>query len=73
MFNWQYKLMNLTSLEVGLFRNYFANMPDDPYVEGDFRTRRYSSIRYDHYGKYEFLPHKKFMQSRDVNKLLSDV
>jgi hypothetical protein len=73
MFNWQYKLMNLTSLEVGLFKNFFEEMPYDPYVEGDFRKRRYSTIRYDHYGKYEFLPHKKFIQSSDVNDLLGDV
>ena len=34
---------------------YFENMPFDPYVRGDFRKRRFSSIKKDHFGNYELL------------------
>ena len=70
---WQYKLRNFTSIEVGVFENYFENMPFDPYVRGDFRKRRFSSIKKDHFGNFEVMPHKKFIQSSNVNDLLGDV
>ena len=70
---WQYKLRNFTSIEVGAFENYFENMPFDPYVKGDFRKRRFSSIKKDHFGNFEVMPHKKFIQSSNVNDLLGDV
>ena len=38
--SWQYKLRNFTSVDIGVFENYFENMPFDPYVTGDFRKRR---------------------------------
>ena len=71
--SWQYKLRNFTSVDIGAFEEYFENMPFDPYVKGDFRKRRFSSIKKDHFGNYEFLPHKTFTQSADVNDLLGDV
>lgn len=71
--SWQYKLRNFTSVDIGVFEDYFEKMPYDPYVKGDFRKRRYSSIRKDHYGKYERLPHKKFIQTAKINDLLGDV
>ena len=30
---WQYKLRNFTSVDVGVFEDYFENMPYDPYVK----------------------------------------
>ena len=71
--SWQYKLRNFTSVDIGVFEDYFENMPYDPYVNGDFRKRRYSSIKKDHYGNWEILPHKKFVQTTKVNDLLGDV
>ena len=71
--SWQYKLRNFTSVDIGVFEKYFENMPYDPYVKGNFRKRRFSSIKKDHFGKYEILPHKTFTQSSDVNDLLGDV
>lgn len=70
---WQYKLRNFTKIDVGVFENYFENMPFDPYVKGDFRKRRFSSIKKDHFGNFEVMPHKKFIQSSNVNDLLGDV
>lgn len=70
---WQYKLRNFTKIDVGVFENYFKNMPFDPYVKGDFRKRRFSSIKKDHFGNFEVMPHKKFIQSSNVNDLLGDV
>ena len=69
----QYKLRNFTSVDVGVFEDYFENMPYDPYVKGNFRKRRFSSIRKDHYGNWELLPHKTFTQSAKINDLLGDV
>ena len=71
--SWQYKLRNFTSVNIGAFENYFENMPYDPYVNGNFRKRRFSSIKKDHYGQYEVLPHKKFVQEAKINDLLGDV
>ena len=71
--SWQYKLRNFTSVDIGVFEDYFEKMPYDPYVKGDFRKRRYSSIKKDHYGHYEVLPHKKFIQTAKINDLLGDV
>ena len=71
--SWQYKLRNFTSVDIGVFEDYFEKMPYDPYVKGDFRKRRYSSIKKDHYGKFQFLPHKKFIQEAKINDLLGDV
>ena len=71
--SWQYKLRNFTSVDIGVFEDYFENMPYDPYVKGNFRKRRYSSIKKDHYGNFEILPHKTFTQSSDINDLLGDV
>ena len=72
-FGWQYKLRNFTSIDIGVFEEYFENMPYDPYVNGNFRNRCFSSIKKDHFGKYEILPHKTFTQSSNVNDLLGDV
>jgi hypothetical protein len=71
--SWQYKLRNFTSVDIGVFENYFEELPYDPYVKGNFRKRRFSSIKKDHYGQFEILPHKTFTQSADVNDLLGDV
>jgi histidine decarboxylase len=71
--SWQYKLRNFTSVDIGVFENYFEDMPYDPYVKSNFRKRRFSSIKKDHYGQFEILPHKTFIQSADVNDLLGDV
>tara|TARA_B100001093_G_scaffold372805_1_gene357785 strand:- start:681 stop:1316 length:636 start_codon:yes stop_codon:yes gene_type:complete len=71
--SWQYKLRNFTSVNIGVFDQYFENMPYDPYVKGNFRKRRFSSIKKDNYGQFQILPHKTFTQSSDVNDLLGDV
>ena len=73
MMGWQYKLMNLTSLEVGVFRGFYEGMPKDPYMGGEFRTRRHSSVQKTAEGNYKVLPHTTFTQSYDVNKLVGEV
>ena len=71
--NWQYKLRNYTSVDIGAFEKYFEDMPYDPYVKGNFRMRRFSSIKKDDLGNWKILPHKTFTQTADVNDLLGDV
>jgi len=55
----------------GLKRTFDA-LPVDPYTEGDFRFRRYSTFRYVG-GTVEPLPPETFMQSSDINTFLGDV
>jgi hypothetical protein len=71
--NWQYKLRNFIDLSVGVFDKLFEDMPYDPYVKGNFRKRRYSSLKLNDENEIEILPHKTFLQKSDVNKLLGDV
>lgn len=71
--SWQYKLRNFTSVKIGSFEKYFKNMPYDPYVKGNFRMRRFSSIRKDDLGEWKILPHKQFIQTAEINDLLGDV
>ena len=71
--SWQYKLRNFTSVGIGEFENFFKDMPYDPYVKGNFRKRRYSSIKVNDTGNLVTQPHKKFIQKSDVNDLLGDV
>lgn len=71
--SWQYKLRNFTSVNIGVFETYFADMPYDPYVNGNFRKRRFSSVKKDDHGNWKLLPHKTFTQTADINDLLGDV
>ena len=53
-------------------RNYFEPLPIDPYIDGNFRFRAYSTYSLkDNWIKR--LPHTSFEQPKDVNKLLGGV
>jgi hypothetical protein len=67
-----YKLQRLSNLRTDQFESYFHKLPRDPYIEGDFRLRRFS--------RFQGLPddltrleHKYFEQSSKVNRLAGGV
>lgn len=62
----------LTDLDLNAFAPFFVNLAADPYVNGDYRFRRYSQFT----GPAECLeklPHDDFVQSRAVNYLNGDI
>ncbi|MBD1846281.1 2OG-Fe dioxygenase family protein [Cyanobacteria bacterium FACHB-63] len=67
-----YVLEMLTAIEVDKFQPSFAHLPNDPYLEGNYRFRRLSHFKIvgDRLIK---LPHRRLFQSRQYNPLLGDV
>ena len=53
-------------------RPYFDNLPQDPYLTGDYRFRRFSRFQIED-GEIIHLPHDTFIQSKVYNRLLGDV
>ena len=63
-----YKLEKFAAFDGAKFEPFFANLPVDPYIQGQFRRRRFSRFT----GTPESLQrleHKYFIQSSQVNKL----
>ncbi|OEE61767.1 hypothetical protein A1OO_12375 [Enterovibrio norvegicus FF-33] len=52
---------------------YFSRLSKDPYVDSDVRFRSYARFAIDTEGEIMRLPHKAFMQSSDVNRVVGDV
>ncbi|EKE70978.1 2OG-Fe dioxygenase family protein [Gallaecimonas xiamenensis] len=50
----------------------FADLPVDPYIQGDFRYRCYSNVKVQG-GQVLRQPTKTFMQSSNINQYLGDV
>lgn len=67
-----YVLEMLTAIHVEQFAPSFANLPADPYLEGNYRFRRLSHFKVvgDRLVK---LPHRRLFQSKQYNPLLGDV
>lgn len=67
-----YVLEAITSVDVKPLQRFFADLPADPYLEGNYRFRRLShfQIAGDRLVK---LPHRRLFQSKTYNPLLGDV
>ncbi|MBW4542446.1 MAG: 2OG-Fe dioxygenase family protein [Myxacorys chilensis ATA2-1-KO14] len=67
-----YVLEMLTAIKVDEFKHSFEHLPEDPYLEGNYRFRRLSHFKIvgDRLIK---LPHRCLFQSRQHNPLLGDV
>jgi hypothetical protein len=67
-----FALEHLGGIEVAKILPYFANLPVDAYLKGDYRFRRFSNfeIRDRHLTQ---LAHAKFFQSKAYNSVLGDV
>jgi hypothetical protein len=67
-----YVLEMLTAIEVDKFRPSFTRLPNDPYLEGNYRFRRLSHFKVVG-NRLIKLPHRRLFQSRQYNPLLGDV
>lgn len=67
-----YVLEMLTAIKVNQLKHSFADLPGDPYLEGNYRFRRLSHFRVDG-DRLIKLPHRRLFQSKEYNPLLGDV
>lgn len=67
-----YVLERLNVSEVAKFIPFFENLPSDPYLEGNYRFRRFSHFQISDRQLIQ-LPHTVFFQSKAYNPLLGDV
>lgn len=67
-----YVLEMLTAINVDEIKRSFAHLPEDPYLEGNYRFRRLSHFQIvgDRLIK---MPHRRLFQSKQYNPLLGDV
>jgi histidine decarboxylase len=67
-----YVLEMLTAIQVNALKSSFAHLPEDPYLEGNYRFRRLSHfwVEGDRLIK---LSHRRLFQSKQYNPLLGDV
>jgi hypothetical protein len=67
-----YVLEMLTAIKVDELKRSFAHLPEDPYLEGNYRFRRLSHFQIvgDRLIK---MPHRRLFQSKQYNPLLGDV
>ncbi|MFN6564126.1 MAG: 2OG-Fe dioxygenase family protein [Nostoc sp. ChiSLP01] len=67
-----FTLRKVNSINVEGFKPFFRNMPIDPYIKGNYRSRRLSRfiVAEDRLVK---LPHGYLFQSKEYNPLLGDI
>ncbi|MBD2414266.1 hypothetical protein FACHB389_23210 [Nostoc calcicola FACHB-389] len=67
-----FTLRKVNSINVEGFKPFFRNMPIDPYIKGNYRSRRLSRfiVAEDQLIK---LPHGYLFQSKEYNPLLGDI
>ncbi|MCF2148219.1 2OG-Fe dioxygenase family protein [Desmonostoc muscorum LEGE 12446] len=67
-----FTLRKVNSINVEGFKPFFSNMPIDPYIKGNYRSRRLSRfiVSEDQLIK---LPHGYLFQSKEYNPLLGDI
>lgn len=76
-----YVLEMLTAIRIDELKHSFADLPEDPYLEGNYRFRRLSHFKvigepHTHSTAAERLvklPHRRLFQSKQYNPLLGDV
>ncbi|MBD2355067.1 2OG-Fe dioxygenase family protein [Tolypothrix sp. FACHB-123] len=67
-----FTLRKVNSIKLEGFKPFFNNLPVDPYIKGNYRSRRLS--RFTVVGdKLVKLPHGYFYQSKDYNPLMGDI
>jgi hypothetical protein len=75
-----YVLEMLTAIAVNELKQSFAHLPEDPYLEGNYRFRRLSHVKAvndpresSEAARLIKLPHRRLFQSRQFNPLLGNV
>ncbi|BAY07896.1 2OG-Fe dioxygenase family protein [Calothrix sp. NIES-2098] len=67
-----FTLRKVNSINLEGFKPFFNNLPVDPYIKGNYRSRRLSRFTVDG-DRLIKLPHGYLYQSKDYNPLLGDV
>jgi len=70
--DFDYKFQRISNINASAFEPFFSNLPLDPYIQGEFRRRRFSRFQ----GGPENLTrleHKYFEQSSAVNRLAGGI
>ncbi len=67
-----FTLRKVNSINPEGFKPFFSNMPVDPYIKGNYRSRRLSRFTVSG-NELIRLPHGYFFQSKENNPLLGDI
>ncbi|MEH2351562.1 MAG: 2OG-Fe dioxygenase family protein [Nostoc sp.] len=67
-----FTLRKVNSINLEGFKPFFSNMPVDPYIKGNYRSRRLSRFTVSG-NELIKLPHGYFFQSKEYNPLLGDI
>ncbi|MEI1373601.1 2OG-Fe dioxygenase family protein [Nostoc sp. UHCC 0926] len=67
-----FTLRKVNSVKLEGFKPFFSNMPIDPYIKGNYRSRRLSRFTVSG-NELIKLPHGYFLQSKEHNRLVGDV
>ena len=67
-----FTLRKVNSVNLEGFKPFFSNMPIDPYIKGNYRSRRLSRFTVSG-NELIKLPHGYFFQSKEHNRLVGDV
>ncbi|MEH2302080.1 MAG: 2OG-Fe dioxygenase family protein [Nostoc sp.] len=67
-----FTLRKVNSVNLEGFKPFFSNMPIDPYIKGNYRSRRLSRFTVSG-NELIKLPHGHFFQSKEYNRLVGDV
>ncbi|WP_298907331.1 2OG-Fe dioxygenase family protein [uncultured Nostoc sp.] len=67
-----FTLRKVNSINPEGFKPFFSNMPIDPYIKGNYRSRRLSRFTVSG-NELIKLPHGYFFQSKEHNRLVGDV
>ncbi|MEH2251163.1 2OG-Fe dioxygenase family protein [Nostoc sp.] len=67
-----FTLRKVNSINLEGFKPFFSNMPIDPYIKGNYRSRRLSRFTVSG-NELIKLPHGYFFQSKKHNRLVGDV
>jgi hypothetical protein len=67
-----FTLRKVNSINVEGFKPFFQNLPIDPYIKGNYRSRRLSRFIVAE-DKLIKLPHGYLFQSKEYNPLLGDI
>lgn len=67
-----YVLEMLTAINVSALKRSFAHLPEDPYLEGNYRFRRLSHFKVTG-DRLMKLPHRRLFQSKEYNPLMGDI
>jgi hypothetical protein len=67
-----YALESINFVRLDKFKNFFSNLPVDPYLEGNYRFRQFSRFKVSSNTLVK-LPHSYFFQNKEYNPLLGDL